>query len=274
MTSGQRPKLITFDGEARSGKGTIAHYVKRSLQSQDINVMLTDRGQVFRVLVVAATKQQVDFDNASELDAFLSDQENLASVTRFVKDVYHMPHEERDALLYTKEVGENSAKMGGRPLAQDFSISLMEKWFRDAGDEGIEVILLDGRSLEKKGVNLEAQGLCEYVLGLYFICDPVVGARRTLGYADKTFDELSDSEKEQVNDLVRQIFERNKADMTRDVQRLERPDEALAVTLPDVPVVTDGVSRPMYVIDTSAEMTKDQMCEPIARLIDVVLARR
>ena len=51
----QIPKLITFDGEARSGKGTIVQATKDYLRDEcGYHVMLIDAGQVFRVLVVAA----------------------------------------------------------------------------------------------------------------------------------------------------------------------------------------------------------------------------
>ena len=42
------PKLITFDGDARSGKGTIVSLVKDYLRDVDHRkVMLIDAGQVF-----------------------------------------------------------------------------------------------------------------------------------------------------------------------------------------------------------------------------------
>jgi cytidylate kinase len=270
-TDNSVPKLITFDGEARSGKGTIAHYIKHELQERGTNVMLTDRGQIFRVLVVAAERLKTDFDDPAQLDSFLGDPAQLESAAKLIKDVYKMPHEERDALLYTKRVGENSAKMGGRPLAQEFSIRLMEQWFRDAKNEGVEVILLDGRALENKGVKLEKKGLCDYVLGLYFTCDPQVGARRTLGYANKEYAELTAEEKADVDGLVAQIKERNHADMTRDVQRLGQPATPHHFRLPDLPALPAGLGRQMAVIDTSAEISKAAMCEPVFKLVEQVL---
>ena len=47
------PKLVTFDGDARSGKGTIVSLVKDYVRDElHKSVMLIDAGQVFRVLVV------------------------------------------------------------------------------------------------------------------------------------------------------------------------------------------------------------------------------
>ena len=129
----QLPKLVTFDGEARSGKGTIVQATKDYLRDEcGLNVMLIDRGQAFRALVVAATQRGVDVHDPAQIDAFLADETNLEYATQFVKNVYHMPKDERDALLYTNEVGENSARIGARPASQIFVIGLTKKWMKDA----------------------------------------------------------------------------------------------------------------------------------------------
>ena len=129
------PKLVTFDGEARSGKGTVVGMVKDYLRDElGRTVMLIDRGQTFRVLVVAATRAGVDVDDAAALDTFLTSDENIAACVQFVKDVYHMSKDERDSLLYTNIVGENSAKVGARPASQEFVKNLTKKWLHDAGN--------------------------------------------------------------------------------------------------------------------------------------------
>lgn len=262
------PKLITFDGEARSGKGTIVQMTKAYLRDEcGYNPMLIDRGQAFRSLVVAAERAGVDLDNPHAVDVFLENDENLNYAAQFVKDVYHMEKEERDALLYTNEVGKNSAKIGARPASQKFVISLTKKWMGDAAKDGFDVVLLDGRALEAIAREMHDEGLCDYKLGLYFICDPVVGARRTLGYAALSYDELSHDQQTEVDEFVQQIQARNHADMTRDVERLVRPEDAPLVKLPN----SLEPGHEMYVIDTSAEMSKDAMAMPVAEFVAGVL---
>ena len=78
------PVLVTFDGQARSGKGTIVHAVKRSLQSAGIKTMLIDAGQVFRVLVVSASQHGVDIDDPVAIDKFLSDESMLEETAQRV----------------------------------------------------------------------------------------------------------------------------------------------------------------------------------------------
>lgn len=264
------PVLITFDGQARSGKGTIVHAVKRSLQDLGIKTMLIDAGQVFRVLVVSASQHGVDIDNPDSIDAFLADEAMLDETTALIKKVYAMGHEERDALIYTHEVGANSAKFGARPGSQVFKDSLLKKWLDDAHNEGYEIVLLDGRALEETGTMLENAGLCHYDVGFYFVCEAQIGARRTLGYAARSYDELSETEKQKVDTLVQQIIARNKADAERKVQPIIPPADAQTFGLPTFNPQPNDSGRHMFIVDTSAEMTKEQMVKSIVEFFEGV----
>ncbi|HMS93592.1 MAG TPA: (d)CMP kinase [Candidatus Saccharibacteria bacterium] len=268
MTDFPLPRLITFDGEARSGKGTIVQFTKDYLRDElNLKTMLIDRGQTFRTLVVAAARAGIDLDDADAIDAYLSDPDVVANCVQFVKDVYHMSKDERDALLYTNEVGENSAKIGARPASQAFVANLTKKWLHDADNEGYEVVLIDGRALEAISREMDDEGLCHYRLGLYFICDGVVGARRTLGYAATPYDQLTDDQREEVDVLVGQIAVRNQRDFDRDVERLVRPDAPLLKVPELVGVEMISSNQPMAVIDTSAEVSKVDMSLPVAKLV-------
>lgn len=265
------PALFTFDGQARSGKGTVVHAVKRSLQLRSINTMLIDAGQVFRVLVVSVIKHGVDVDSPDAIDLFLSDEQMLQEAKILVKEVYHMKHAERDALLYTPQVGVNSAKVGARPLAQEFKDNLLRKWLKDAINEGCEVVLIDGRALEEVGSMLEEEGLCEYRMGFYFLCNPQTGARRTLGYSNKDCEQLSNEQKDEIDKMAMQIVERNRSDAERAVHPIVLPKNALSFALPDLDYEPRGSGREMIVIDTSADMTKDQMVRPVVKLFEKLI---
>lgn len=265
------PKLITFDGEARSGKGTIAHFIKRSLQSRGLNVMLIDRGQIFRSLVVGAEQAGVNMDDPTAIDRFLSDEARLEENVQLIKRIYAMEHAERDTLLYTAAVSVNSAKVGARPLSQDFAISLTKKWVHDANEENVDVILMDGRALQGLGEEMQTEGSCEYPLGLYFKCDPLVGARRTLGYAEISYDQLDEAARHEVDQFVAQINTRNQADMTRSSQAVVEPANAPRVNLPNIPRLPNENKPQMLIIDTSAELTKDIMSQPVLALVEQYL---
>lgn len=266
------PKLITFDGEARSGKGTIAQLVKDHLRDDlGHKVMLIDAGQVFRCLVVAATNRGVDLSSPEAIDAFLGNDESAEECVGFVKAVYHMQKIDRDAILYTQEVSVNSAKIGARPLSQAFKDKLLEKWLRDAHKEGFDIVLLDGRALEEVGAKLESDGLCDFMIGFYFVCDSKVGAMRALGFAGQEYSELSQIEAAKVQELAAQIDERNAADRGRDVQPIVPPADAVRIVLPALPSASASDTRFMAIIDTSANMSKAEMADPIIATITELL---
>lgn len=233
--------------------------------------MLIDAGQVFRCLVVAATNRGVNMDDPVAIDAFLADEQSAEACVQFVKAVYHMEKIDRDALLYTPEVGVASAKIGARPLSQNFKDMLLKKWLRDAREESFEIVLLDGRALEETGSMLEREGLCEFKIGLYFVCDATVGAMRTLGLANARYETLSDIDKTSVDTLAAQIIERNRADRERTVQPIVPPANAPQYVLPDVPALRHVDGRFMATIDTSADLTKDAMTAPVITLVSSLL---
>lgn len=268
MKKNPLPSLVAFDGEARTGKGTVVKGTADYLQSTcGYTTMLIDAGQVFRTLAVAAKRAGVDTNDASQIDAFLLDETRAEECVQFVKQVHRLPEAEREALIYTNTVGAMSAQVGARPDSQSFKDKLLCKWLRDAREEGYQVVLLDGRALEETGAMLVQRGLCHLALGLYFVCDSRVGAMRTLGFADHDYENLDDTSRQAVDQLVVQIADRNRSDRERAVQPLVRPD-APVVQLPDV-IAGDETE---YIIDTSATMPKSAMVAPVAHYAAQVLA--
>ncbi len=271
MNEQSLPRLVTFDGEARSGKGTIVSATKDYLRDEEgQKVMLIDAGQIFRVLVIATQEAGVNLDNPEEIGSFLRSESNSEAAVQRVKEVYHLSKEERDDLLYKDTVSVDSAKIGAQPLSQDFTDGLLEKWMRDAGEEGFDTVLLDGRSLEIVGKSLAGKKLCHYVLGLYSICDELVGARRTRGFAHKPYEELSPDDQNGILELTEQIKSRNKKDQERAVRPLIRPNNTPLWNLADgdnPPQLNSNARPPIIMIDTSAEISREAMSAPVAKLV-------
>ena len=124
------------------------------------------------------------------------------------------------------------------------------------------MVLLDGLSLEAVGQMLEDEGLCKFVIGLYFVCNPGTGARRTLGYANTDYEDLDDGSRVAVDELIAQIIARNEADRNREVQPIARPSGAPIFELPSVDGYKKTTNRFMATIDTSAKMTKKKCLCP------------
>lgn len=262
------PKLVTFDGEARSGKGTIVQAIKDLLRDKHgQRVMLVDAGQVFRSLVVAADRAGVDMDDRVSIDTFLGNDLQTDVAVQLVKEIYHMPKQERDELLYTDHVSASSAKIGARPLAQDFKDALLRKWLLDAHEESFDIVLLDGRALEEVGVKLEGEGLCSFVVGFYFISDPLVGARRTLGYAEAQLQDLPQNIQDNIRQFAGEISERNRKDRERTVQPIKPPAGVEPWLLPDAPPQLPDRRHPILLVDTSRDMSRSAMVQPVADLV-------
>jgi hypothetical protein len=95
---------------------------------------------------------------------------------------------------------------------------------------------------------------------------------RTLGFAAMQYDHLDATDRQTVDQLTAQIIERNRADRERAVQPIVPPAGAPRLTLPDLPVTHPQSVRLMATIDTSADMTKQQMYEPVVALVRGLLS--
>ena len=134
-------------------------------------------------------------------------------------------------------------------------------------------VLLDGRALNEVGAMLADEGLCRYVLGLFFICDPVVSAQRTLGHMPKPYDQLDTATKQAVDDLVQQINERNRADRERTVHPVVKPAGAPVYLVNELPEsLPDAIPCPTVIVDRSIELPFDEMARPVIRLIEHYIA--
>ena len=270
------PSLVTFDGQARSGKGTIVSLVKDYLRDEcEQRVMLIDAGQVFRVLVIVLHEAGIDLDDAAAIDAYLGDESHTTEAVARVKQVYRMPSADREVLLYAPHISNDSARVGARPLSQTFKDSLLRKWLRDAADEGFDTVLLDGRALGEVGSALAREGLCEFVLELFFVCDPVVSAQRSLGHMPIPYGELPRDLRAQVDELVTQITARNDADATRSVQPVVPPVGALEYLVSELPdQLPPRDPCPAAIVNRSVELPRDTMALPVARLVQHYTTRQ
>jgi hypothetical protein len=77
-----------------------------------------------------------------------------------------------------------------------------------------------------------------------------------------------------VDQLVEQIGIRNhkdRHDRVDDADRLLPPAKAETYRLPEVPSLLEGPDIPMYILDTSDELTKEAMSLPVAKFVAEVL---
>lgn len=133
------------------------------------------------------------------------------------------------------------------------------------------MVLLDGRAGKEVGQMLEDLKLCKFIAGLYFVCDPIIGAKRTLNYATIAHSDLNKIQRAEVDSLVQQIIARNLSDRNRVVQAVIPPDGAPIFILPYVGDLIKTNGPAMATIDTSANMNKSEMTLPVVNLIEKIL---
>jgi hypothetical protein len=116
---------------------------------------------------------------------------------------------------------------------------------------------------------LEHEGLCRYALELFFVCDPVISAQRSIGLMPRPYDELDAETRRQVDELVPQIIARNQADAERAVQPVVPPEGAPRYMVDKLPTELKlKHERPAVVIDRSIELPFETMADPVIRLIE------
>lgn len=147
----QLPALITFDGDARSGKGTIVSLVKDYLRDERGRrvMFLIDAGQIFRVLVVVC--REAGGTSIARIRSTHTSPRRRAKPKRLrasnKSTACQKPTAKR---YYIRQRSASTVKIGARP-EPDFKDGLLRKWLRDARAEGFDTVLLDGRALGEVG---------------------------------------------------------------------------------------------------------------------------
>lgn len=261
-------KLITIEGEARSGKGTATRAVVEAFS--DKNVRVIDQGQKFRALAVCATRERISVDDATQLASFLTAADTQAKMLRLLDELRQSSPAQRDAVLYTHEVGATSSKVGALAVSQRIAIELLTAEVARAASEGVELLVIDGRAMSQKALVFEQDLGVQLALGFHFRCPASVAAQRATGIFTSA-DQLTDSERSTLQLAEEQIAARNHSDRTRDVYPLIDPDEAVRL---DLALCRDGVPADLkeatlaarqVIIDT-ANSDIQQMTAPVVEL--------
>jgi cytidylate kinase len=222
--------LLTFEGEARSGKGTSVEAVRWALAERDYDVRVIDQGRKFRTLARLALDSGVALDKPAAVSAFLRDEKTQPGMLELLESLDTMDDAQVKTLLYTQEVGNGSGKIGARPEAHPMVIDLLFKQVKQAVDAKADVVLIDGRCMEKYGRQMAKDKIAQFVLGFYFRCDVAIAARRVTSIITDT-SKMTDAEKLRMFDALMGISGRNRDDVLRPTDPMEEPEDALQLHL-------------------------------------------
>ena len=269
--------IITAGGWARSGKGTSMAHLKVRLERVDRHVVLIDQGLKFRAIGDVALAARQPLDSPTVLDDFVRSSKAQEATLAVLDEVAAMSETEKRARLYTTEKSRASGKVAKVSSAHEVALRLLRTQVEDAVKAEADVVLIDGRSMERHARQFTTEGLAKFVMGWYFKCDPAIAARRSLGLFAELKD-LTTDDKLRLLDETMSISERNRSDTLRgiDLDPLREPDHPYTLDLStyyspdsDVPFKRgyDILYRGgMVMVDTSYTNSIDEMAGPITEL--------
>lgn len=188
---------IFLDGESKSGKTAVGRSIKKTLENHGYNVRLIVAGHFFRFL----TKLAIERMPLGVAD--ISD-DTIRSVLNSAELYGEMPEAES---LNTRQIDKWVSRVGQRGFVQDAANDWRVKVAQKALEDGIGIVLLDGRNLREKLGGWAKQAGVPTALELIIACRPEVAAARYLGRNHPTAERLAAAAK--------QIAERREMDRKR-----------------------------------------------------------
>lgn len=282
-TAEHKSYIVTAGGWARSGKGTSMAYLKGELEQADQQVVLIDQGIKFRAMAEVVMTAHEPLDSPTILNNYISSPEATKSTLDVLAEVASMDEATKKERLYTPELSKASGKIGKVPSAHKVAVGLLRSQVAAAVEAETDIVLIDGRSMEKYARQFDEQGLARFVMGWFFKCDPAIAARRSLGLFDD-IESMPPEDKEHLLGETLGISDRNRSDTLRDVDPLREPMRAYHLDLPsyglfgtDVPFkrAYEIVNRYGFaVVDTSYTNSIEEMTYPVTELTKFALMFR
>jgi hypothetical protein len=272
----ETPILITVQGQARSGKGTLAAALKVDLATE-FSVHLIDQGLKFRIIAERYLQDGADIEDIDAIGAYL-ESDGYSSVLKQLSVVGSMGKDDIQRVYYTPQINNASGMVGKSAVAQKKVVELLIDQVTNEAKTN-DIIILDGRAMLEKGRKLESMGVVRYPLALDVKCSSLVAAQRITDLV-KPIEDLTPEEAKRLLIQVSDIDKRNSADARRkvyaslpisgafefDVTHYHSPaefDEAV-----DQAIATGSIS-----LDNSYTRKKDEFTIPAIKLVRGVLAK-
>jgi cytidylate kinase len=272
----QLPGVLTFGGEARSGKGTSVDAVHQRLDEVKVQHRVIDQGLKFRALAELAVGTRLALDDPTVISEFLTKSQTHIDLLSMLNDVATMNKEDVRSLLYNSAISEASGQIGRVPISHDVTVRLLKNEVVEAKERGDKVILIDGRAMEKYGQQFQDEKIALFVLGYYFRCDSSVAAARSLGlFVDH--ENMTDAQKIHLLAEIMKIRERNRSDALRERDPMREPVRAYPLDLPNFynwkpgdntvyGKTHDATQVKMVKLDTTYTHTVEEMTKPVVAM--------
>lgn len=198
---------IAIDGPGGAGKSTIA-----KILAKDMGLEYIDTGAMYRAVGLKALGSGTDPADAAKLEEMME----TTDIDFIGGDIY-LDGKVVSGLIRTPEISMMASKVSAVPAVRKKLVALQRKM----GTE--KEVIMDGRDI---GTNV----LTEAPFKIYLSASAEVRAKRR-------FDELTaKGEKVSYDDVLRDMIERDRSDMTREIDPLRKADDAIEIDTSDMTI--------------------------------------
>lgn len=202
---------VAIDGPAGAGKSTIAKLVAKKK-----GYIYVDTGAMYRGLAIHFLKKKADPEDRQEVAEACRDAEVTIGYEDGVQQIY-LNGENVTGMLRTEEVGNMASKTSAIPEVREKLLELQRSLAREKD------VIMDGRDI---GTNI----LPNADVKIYLTASVETRARRR-------YDELKEKGTDcSLDEIARDIRERDERDMTREIAPLKKAEDAILVDSSDMTI--------------------------------------
>ena len=198
---------IAIDGPGGAGKSTIA-----KILSSELGLEYIDTGAMYRAFALKTIKSGTDIADEKQLDAMLA-----ATDIDFRKGEIFLDGENVSDLIRTPEISKAASKVSAIPAVRRKLVAIQRQMGHD------KEVIMDGRDI---GTNV----LTDAPFKIFLSASAEVRAKRR-------YDELlAKGEEVSYEDVLSDMIERDRADMTRETDPLRKADDAIEIDTSDMTI--------------------------------------
>ena len=209
---------VAIDGPAGAGKSTIAKLV-----AKEKGYIYVDTGAMYRGLAIHFLKKGIDPEDKKKVAEACKDAEVTIGYENGIQQIY-LNGENVTGMLRTEEVGNMASKTSSIPEVREKLLDL-QRSLAKAKD-----VIMDGRDI---GTNI----LPDADVKIYLTASVETRARRR-------YDELREKGEDcSLEEISKDIKERDERDMTREIAPLKKAEDAVLVDSSEmtIPEVVDAI---------------------------------
>ena len=198
---------IAIDGPGGAGKSTIA-----KILSNELGLEYIDTGAMYRAMALKTLQSATDIADEKQLDTMLASTD-----IDFRNGEIFLDGENVSGLIRTPEISMAASKVSAIPAVRHKLVALQRKMGHD------KEVIMDGRDI---GTNV----LTDAPYKIFLSASAEVRAKRR-------YDELlAKGEEVSYDDVLADMIERDRADMTRETDPLKKADDAIEIDTSDMTI--------------------------------------